>query len=169
MGRLRADPRHRQLIPAARSGGSRRGPPPPAPPPPRAASHVRRRTPKTNPNGSWIWYELLTTDDAAALDFYGKVFGWEKNGAMPTPWGDYSFLQAKGGEEVWRAMMPREKAEHPVGWNVYFRVPDIEAAYAKVKELGGNPVMEPMAVPGGERIFFATDPQGAGFGLVAPK
>lgn len=119
--------------------------------------------------GKASWNELQTADDAAALDFYGQMFGWEKNGAMPMPWGDYSFLQARGGEEVWGAMMPREKAEHPIAWNFYFRVPDIEAAYARVKELGGNPVCDIMEVPGGERVFFATDPQGAGFGLVAPK
>ncbi|PKP89626.1 MAG: hypothetical protein CVT77_17395 [Alphaproteobacteria bacterium HGW-Alphaproteobacteria-16] len=123
--------------------------------------------------GKGSWNELQTSDDAAALDFYGKVFGWEKAGAMPMPWGEYSFLRGKdAGEEmdaVWGAMMPREKAEHPVGWTFYFRVPDIEAAHAKVKALGGTPFSDPMEVPGGERVFHATDPQGAVFGLVAAK
>ena len=119
--------------------------------------------------GKASWNELQTTDDAAALDFYGKVFGWKKAGAMPMPWGDYSFLTPGGEDEVWGAMMPREKPENPVGWNFYFRVPDIEAAHAKVTELGGTPFHDPMEVPGGERVFFATDPQGATFGLVAPK
>lgn len=119
--------------------------------------------------GKGSWNELQTTDDTAARDFYGKLFGWETNGAMPMPWGEYSFLQYKDGDEVWGAMMPREKPENPVGWDFYFRVPDIEAAHARVKELGGTPFHDPMEVPGGERVFFATDPQGATFGLVAPK
>lgn len=119
--------------------------------------------------GKGSWNELQTTDDAAALDFYGKLFGWEADGAMPMPWGDYTFFKGGSSDSMWGAVMPREKAEHPVAWSFYFRVPDIEAAYAKVKELGGSPVMEPMEVPGGERVFFAIDPQGAGFGLVAPK
>jgi len=38
-----------------------------------------------------------------------------------------------------------------------------------VKELGGTPHSDPMEVPGGDRVFHATDPQGAVFGLVAPK
>lgn len=97
------------------------------------------------------------------------MFGWRQDGAMPMPWGDYSFLKGANNPEIWGAMMPREKPEDPVGWNFYFRVPDIEAAHAKVKELGGNPFHDPMEVPGGERVFFATDPQGATFGLVAPK
>lgn len=119
--------------------------------------------------GKASWNELQTTDDAAAFDFYSQMFGWQKDGAMPMPWGDYSFLKGGGSDEMWGAMMPREKAEHPVAWSFYFRVPDIEAAYAKVKALGGKPVMGPMEVPGGERVVFAIDPQGAGFGLVAPK
>lgn len=119
--------------------------------------------------GKGSWNELQTTDDAAAFGFYGQLFGWRKAGAMPMPWGEYSFLQAASDPEPWGAMMPREKAEHPVGWNFYFRVPDIEDAHAKVKANGGAPVCDIMEVPGGERVFFATDPQGAGFGLVAPK
>ena len=31
------------------------------------------------------------------------------------------------------------------------------------------PLSDPMEVPGGERVFHATDPHGAVFGLVAPQ
>lgn len=119
--------------------------------------------------GKASWNELQTIDDAAALDFYGRMFGWQKDGAMPTPWGDYSFLKGGSSDEMWGAMMPRGKDSDPVRWSFYFRVPDIDAAFARVKELGGTPFHDPMEVPGGERVFFATDPQGAAFGLVAPK
>lgn len=129
------------------------------------ASKAYRRTEL----GKASWNELQTTDDGAAFGFYNQLFGWQKDGAMPMPWGDYSFLKGGSGEEMWGAMMPREKAENPIAWNFYFRVPDIDAAFAQVKELGGTPFHDPMEVPGGERVFFATDPQGAAFGLVAPK
>jgi predicted enzyme related to lactoylglutathione lyase len=122
--------------------------------------------------GHVSWNELQTGDDAAALAFYSEAFGWEKDGAMPMPWGEYSFLRnvgTSGMDTIWGAMMPREKAEHPVGWTFYFRVPDIEAAHDRVKALGGTPLSDPMEVPGGERTFHAVDPQGASFGLVAPK
>ncbi|MCP3730528.1 VOC family protein [Sphingomonas sp. MG17] len=123
--------------------------------------------------GHVSWNELQTSDDAASFTFYNGLFGWEKAGGMPMPWGEYAFLRNKGAgdamDAVWGAMMPREKPEHPVGWTFYFRVPDIEAAHARVKELGGTPLSDPMEVPGGERVFHATDPHGAVFGLVAPK
>lgn len=123
--------------------------------------------------GHACWNELQTSDADAAFGFYNGLFGWEKAGGMPMPWGEYSFLRGKDAgnamDAVWGAMMPREKPEHPVGWTFYFRVPDIDAAHARVMSLGGNPLSDPMEVPGGERVFTATDPQGAVFGLVAPK
>lgn len=123
--------------------------------------------------GHVSWNELQTSDADAGFAFYQAQFGWEKAGGMPMPWGEYSFLRGKDAgdamDAVWGAMMPREKDDQPIGWTYYFRVPDIEAAHAKVKQLGGNPLADPMEVPGGERVFHATDPHGAVFGLVAPQ
>ncbi len=118
--------------------------------------------------GKVSWNELQTGDDAAALDFYGEVFGWQPDGAMPMPWGNYSFLRVPADELAFGAVMPREKPDQPIGWTFYFRVSDIKAAHAKVKELGGTTLSDPMEVPGGDHAFHAVDPQGASFGLVAP-
>ena len=30
-----------------------------------------------NPVGSFVWYELMTTDPDGARAFYGKVVGWQ--------------------------------------------------------------------------------------------
>lgn len=30
-----------------------------------------------SPSGSFIWYELMTTDANAAAAFYGNVVGWK--------------------------------------------------------------------------------------------
>lgn len=119
--------------------------------------------------GKASWNELQTSDDAAALDFYGQVFGWQKDGAMPMPWGEYSFLRGATDPEVWGAMMPREKADQPIGWSFYFRVGQIEEAKARVEQGGGTVLQGPMEVPGGEWVLVARDPQGAVFGLVGTK
>ncbi len=42
----------------------------------------------TNAHGTFIWYELLTTDPDAATDFYSKVVGWQARGARQ-PGMDY--------------------------------------------------------------------------------
>ncbi|WP_204351480.1 VOC family protein, partial [Serratia marcescens] len=84
--------------------------------------------------GHVSWNELRTTDDAAALDFYGKLFNIEKVGTMPMgEMGDYSFI-ANGdskGEAV-GAIMRGEPGSRP-GWGFYFRVPDITEAQAKAE------------------------------------
>lgn len=37
-----------------------------------------------NPNGSFVWYELMTEDMTAAENFYSKAIGWEtKDSGMP--------------------------------------------------------------------------------------
>jgi predicted enzyme related to lactoylglutathione lyase len=115
------------------------------------------------------WNELLTPDDAGALDFYGKLFNITKVGGMSMgEMGEYSFI-ANGdsnGEAV-GAVMPTPPGGH-AGWFFYFRVPDINHAKAKVESLGGKVRMGPMEVPGGEWVISADDPEGVPFGLVAP-
>lgn len=44
--------------------------------------------------------------------------------------------------------MPVQPGGHP-GWDFYFRVPDINAAKAKIEELGGKVRHGPQEVPAG--------------------
>ncbi|WP_066798460.1 VOC family protein [Sphingomonas soli] len=115
------------------------------------------------------WNELNTSDDAAALAFYGKHFGITKIGAMPMgPMGDYSFIAnaESQGDAIGAVMRTPEGAKS--GWKFYFRVPDIHAAKAAVEQGGGTVLNGPDEVPGGELTLHALDPDGAFFGLVAP-
>lgn len=121
-------------------------------------------------DGHASWGELTTTDQDAALSFYGDLFGWRKMGAMPMgELGDYTFIAPASGDEVFGAMMNRTQPDSPLRWNYYFRVPAIDAAMERVKAGGGRVHHDPHQVPGGEHVTFCTDPQGAGFGLVAPQ
>jgi predicted enzyme related to lactoylglutathione lyase len=54
-------------------------------------------------------------------------------------------------------------------WLFYFGVPSIVEAKARVEQGGGQVMMGPMEVPGGDWIVIGLDPQGAAFGLVGPK
>ena len=112
------------------------------------------------------WNELYSPDLEAAKTFYAKHYGFTFNEIMPMgPMGDYCFID-HGGQQI-GAFMQKPK-EVPVGmWNFYIRVPEIEAATAKVKKLGGQVFNGPMEVPGGDWIINGLDPQGAMFSLVA--
>lgn len=118
--------------------------------------------------GKCSWNELVTSDQPSANAFYAQLFGWTYPDRMTLPGerGAYVFIHAGNGEIG--ATMPRQGAEQPLGWQFYFRAPDIEAAAAAVRDNGGVVLMGPQDVPGGDRIILATDPHGAIFGVVAP-
>lgn len=114
------------------------------------------------------WNELMSPDLASAKTFYAKHYRFEFNNSMPMgPMGDYCFIDHASSTEAIGAVM-QKSADMPVGlWNFYIRVPAIDAAVAKIKELGGQVFADPMEVPGGEWVINGTDPQGAMFSLVA--
>jgi predicted enzyme related to lactoylglutathione lyase len=115
--------------------------------------------------GDVSWRELYTTDVVAAKQFYQDIFGWADAGEQDMgPIGKYYMF---GRAETLGGMMNKtpDMAQLPTAWTLYFRVPDIDAAVAKVKQSGGQVFNGPMEVPGGSRIANCVDPQGASFSL----
>lgn len=129
---------------------------------------------KPTADGHGAWNELVTTDQAAALNFYIEQFGWEKGDSMSMgEAGDYQFIDHHG--EMIGAVMNRRdstnstESDQPPMWNYYFRVPSIAAAAETIRANGGAITFGPQEVPGGDFVINAIDPQGASFGLVGPK
>jgi predicted enzyme related to lactoylglutathione lyase len=115
--------------------------------------------------GEISWNELYTTDAAAAVAFYGELFGWRERNAMDMgPMGKYHIF---GRDRDMGGMMnkPKEMAQVPPHWGFYFRVPSVEEGAEKVKANGGKILNGPMDVPGGSRVVNCMDPQGAAFSL----
>ncbi len=128
--------------------------------------------------GHCAWNELATSDPAGALQFYSAHFNWAKDGEMDMgPMGAYEFLRHAGrapagspmGVGVLGALMSKP-AQMPVSaWSFYFRVADIDAAVAHIKDNGGSIFQEPMEIPGGDFALNGIDPQGANFALVGAR
>ena len=74
-------------------------------------------------------------------------------------------MYGRGGQHMYGGMMKRPSEEIPPMWTLYFRVPDVDAAAATVKEQGGQVLTGPMEVPGGDRVAICRDPQG-GTGVI---
>ncbi|MCO6415398.1 VOC family protein [Siccirubricoccus sp. KC 17139] len=122
---------------------------------------------RTRP-GHCHWNELTAPDPVAALAFYGKQFGWERQGAMPMgSLGEYQFIALQG--KVLGAIMPKLPDSPRAAWNFYFGVADIDAAAKAVTGAGGTIHHGPEEVPGELFIIVGSDPQGAAFGLVGPR
>ena len=120
--------------------------------------------------GDASWHELMTTDMDAAMKFYQEVFGWQPSQSMDMgPMGKYQMFNRPHGMIGGMMNKPKEMANVPPNWQIYFRVPDVDAAAERIKANGGKILNGPMDVPDGDRIVNAMDPQGAAFGLHSKK
>lgn len=119
-----------------------------------------------NETGTLSWNELVTTDVAAATDFYSALFGWTAETQNPGAGMEYTEWKLAGrsiaGMMAKPDMMPAEVPSH---WGVYFAVDDTDAAARKVTELGGSVIMEPMDIEPG-RFAVVADPAGAMFNII---
>ncbi len=114
--------------------------------------------------GRWAWNELWTPDPEAALAFYGRLFGWRQEGAMPMgAMGDYRFLFH--GDTRLGAVGPLAEPGARACWRHYVRVPSVRVAVAAIETHGGRITSGPHEVPGGDHVVVAVDPQGAEFAL----
>ena len=120
--------------------------------------------------GEGSWLELMTTDAPAALKFYSDLFGWQPSETMDMgPMGKYYMFNRPHGMIGGMMNKPPEMANVPPNWQIYFRVPDVDAAVQRITANGGQIANGPMDVPGGDRILNAVDPQGAHFALHSKK
>lgn len=117
--------------------------------------------------GHVVWNERIASDPDRALAFFGRHFGWSHQGGIPMgELGEYRFLA--DGPVMLGALMGCPPGGTP-GWRFYFAVEDIDAAAARVTELGGTIEYGPVEMPGGDYSMSVLDPQGARFGLVGPR
>ena len=118
--------------------------------------------------GHCAWNELVTADQPGAHSFYTALFGWEKSDSMNM--GEMGLYEMYAVNGYTLGAIMQKPAEMPASlWSYYFRVPDIDAAAEYTKENGGQVMVGPMDIPGGEFVFNAMDPQGAMFSLIGKR
>jgi hypothetical protein len=113
-----------------------------------------------NPHGSFIWYELLTTDADAAGKFYSDVIGWDaKSAGMPGV--DYRLFSVNGQDVAGHMSLPAGAADMGMrpGWFGYVGVDDVDAAVSAIEAAGGSVLMPAMDLDGVGRMAFVADPQ----------
>jgi predicted enzyme related to lactoylglutathione lyase len=105
-----------------------------------------------------VHVEFPAQDADREQGFYEGLFGWQFSQPMP----DFDYRMSDLGEGQGAAVYPSESGQ--TGLKVYFGVDDIEAACAKVLELGGQ-AEDKAPVP--EMGWFAAckDPGGNAFSL----
>lgn len=121
--------------------------------------------------GTPCWFELGTTDQAAAKNFYGRLFGWVPQD-NPYSDGEFYTMFKSGGRDAGAAytLSPKVVAAGVAPrWTVYFATPDVDASAAKVVELGGTLMQPPFDVMDAGRMVNCKDPGSAAFALWQPK
>ncbi|MGB0992753.1 MAG: VOC family protein [Akkermansiaceae bacterium] len=115
-----------------------------------------------NQHGAISWGELMTTDTAAAAEFYGKVLGWTSETA-DIGHGEYTCFTNREGKAVAGALLPPPGVPEgtPPHWGMYVTVNDVDAACQIVTENGGTVHCPPTDLAGVGRIAHFADPQGA--------
>jgi predicted enzyme related to lactoylglutathione lyase len=117
-------------------------------------------------SGLFAWYELLTTDIAAAQAFYAGVVGWDAQDASKP---DLAYTRLSAGQQAVAGLMELPPEARRLGamprWMGYVGVDDVDAAAQKIERLGGAIYVPPTTSNIG-RIAVVADPQGATFGLI---
>ncbi|NOY63768.1 MAG: VOC family protein [Gammaproteobacteria bacterium] len=116
--------------------------------------------------GRFSWNELLTSDVAAAKQFYSELFGWQMED-MACGGMDYTTLKINGDEIGGIMKTPKEAGAMPPTWGGYVTVDDVDASVEKVKTLGGKVCLPPQDIPDVGRFCVIQDPQGAMLSLIA--
>jgi predicted enzyme related to lactoylglutathione lyase len=123
---------------------------------------------KYNEPGSVTWDEHHSKNFAASSAFYASVFGWKLEPMSDTDQFRY-FTATVDGNGVAGLMdsasfLPEQVPSH---WAVYFSVPNVDAASARVVHLGGI-VTRPAEDTPFRRMADVRDPNGTPFKLHQP-
>ncbi|WP_149182248.1 VOC family protein [Streptomyces sp. TRM49041] len=118
------------------------------------------------PEGMPCWVDAMFTDIEGAKSFYGDVLGWTF-GEAQTEYGNYTQAYADG-KAVAAVVppMPGQEGQAPQSaWCLYFASPDVEATARKIRDNGGQVLMEPMQVGDFGSMLLAREPGGTTFGV----
>ncbi|WP_338775463.1 VOC family protein [Streptomyces sp. DG1A-41] len=115
------------------------------------------------PEGSPCWADATFSDLEGAKSFYGDVLGWTFAEAS-TEFGNYTEAYANG-KAVAAVVPPMPGQEGQSQWCLYFAARDAAATVARIRDHGGEVLMEPMKVGDFGTMCLARDPSGVVFGV----
>src|SRR3954454_18587764 len=109
------------------------------------------------PAGSFIWYELMTTEPEVMAPFYAAVVGWTIGSPEPNPGGgmDYRMIRrADGGFAGGVLRLTADMQEHGARplWIGYFSTPNVDRQVAAIVGEGGRLQMPATDIPNVGRI-----------------
>ncbi|MFF9173117.1 VOC family protein [Streptomyces sp. NPDC014793] len=115
------------------------------------------------PEGTLCWADAMFGDLEGAKNFYGEVLGWSF-GESSSEYGNYT--QAYADDQAVAAVVPPMPGQEGQSqWCLYFASPDAAATAERIRDNGGEVLMEPMQVGEFGTMCLAREPSGAVFGV----
>src|SRR6266576_6898638 len=96
-----------------------------------------------NPQGDFIWYELMTPDAEGSKAFYDAVVGWDFGEGVAEYQG-YRMINAPGGGFAGGVLpLTDEMQQHGARptWLGYIYVADVDQSVASISQAGGKALM----------------------------
>jgi predicted enzyme related to lactoylglutathione lyase len=109
------------------------------------------------------WADAAEPDPEAAVDFYSGLFGWEFESVMPEGAPGQYFMGRLRGLDVAAVGSIPESMPPMAMWNTYVWVESADETASKVRDAGGQVVMEPFDIMDSGRMAVFADPEGAVF------
>jgi len=113
--------------------------------------------------GQPCWADVTSPDVEAAATFYSGLFGW-KAARDPRPEAGGYTMFSRDGKSV-AAASPPQGGGPPSCWTVYLAADDVDVIAGRIRDAGGNVLMDPFDVFDAGRMTVASDPAGASFGV----
>jgi predicted enzyme related to lactoylglutathione lyase len=124
---------------------------------------------RPNPQGDYIWYELMTPDPEGSKAFYDAVVGWNI-GKAEEAYNGYRMIGTDGGFAGGVLPLNAEMQQHGARptWLGYIHVTDVDQSIKSIEQAGGKALMPATHIPNVGRIAMVADPQGAPFYVMKP-
>ncbi|MFD9034987.1 VOC family protein [Streptomyces sp. NPDC059567] len=125
---------------------------------------------KTSEDNTLCWAELHVPDPRAAVEFYGKLFGWRSQD-MDAPGMTYRVLSTAEGDQQdasFGGIAELQEGGDHARWIPYFAVADVDDTAVRAQGNGGSVLMPAADIPDVGRIAWLADPFGAPFAVLKP-
>jgi predicted enzyme related to lactoylglutathione lyase len=113
--------------------------------------------------GTPVWADAMFSDVEGAKSFYGDVLGWTF-GETSSEYGNYTQAYSDG-KAVAAVVPPMPGQEGHSAWCLYLASSDAAATAGRIRDNGGEVLLEPMRVGDFGTMALARDPSGAVFGV----
>ena len=110
-------------------------------------------------------WQILARDANKVSAFYSALFGWKVSADNPM---GYRVVDTDSDRGINGGVWPIGDEGHP-HVQLFIEVDDVPAMTARVAQLGGQVIIPPQVLPGGDEMAIVLDTEGLSLGLMRTR